>query len=952
MAYSYLINASAGSGKTYRLTKEVRKYINIKSNPMLVVAVTFTRAAAAEMQKRILDDISADNIETINKLRLLMRAAKVRYSTIDSLFLQFLATEETNPRIADEQDAQGILAEADKRFFTHPAVIEDMERILIAARVLQISPEQLLAKLKEIDVAFEQWNPPPERIREWRANQTRIAGEYERLQGAVREIESAVSGNLKKFAVAQLLKPLNQADVGCALFQQNSLAGMRISAKDRTTPAYMKIDKIYPLMRRLLAEHIINSARLSSALLKHFHEIYRGLINEEKQRLGLRYFDDITRELLALDGVDAGERFALMTRIYERGYDRTTHFLLDEFQDTSGEQLKLLQPLMEDILSCVAPGGAGERSLFIVGDWKQSIYRWRGADPDGLGSWLAPLTKRRQLLEDNLPFNWRSTPLLIGFFNHLTAELFRGKHYAEHTQNPPQGDETKKYSGLSRVLTMPVTCGKSDIPLFDTLKKEIIHLLDKTDCAPGDIAVLCRTNNHMHKIAGELAESGIAVSGVRGRELLSLPEGTALYLALAALFMPHDGKFIPRALKILGYDDDFQRELLRIKESNTSFMEPLRFASITRALSELSLHFPEVLIEAVWHDAERYFDRASSGAIADWLKHLRVMSPWVTVPEGEHADRIKLATIHSTKGLEFRHVFVLWKEEREFFGIVAHPEDGAPLNLNKIERRFLAGAPESGMQSVLTSDDIRQHDEMPEGTANLLYVAATRAVSSLTWILKADKDGNLKGFSEKICLATEQPIANVEKTDYGYQHDYGVKASHKPEFEELHPCIPQASEMTFEPDEIDPALKSADIEAGITRGLRIHAALARLTPNCALPENLDILPVERQCLERFLAHPDIAGILARPGKALCEQHVSDTNDFGMVDRLIIADDLITIIDYKTGSRKCDLDGKYRAQMMRYRNMLAALYGGSRRIECHILFVDDPGMDILINDKEK
>jgi ATP-dependent helicase/nuclease subunit A len=80
-------------------------------------------------------------------------------------------------------------------------------------------------------------------------------------------------------------------------------------------------------------------------------------------------------------------------------------------------------------------------------------------------------------------------------------------------------------------------------------------------------------------------------------------------------------------------------------------------------------------------------------------------------------------------------------------------------------------------------------------------------------------------------------------------------------------------------------------------------------------------------------------ILFRPGNVLTEQHLSDTRLFGIVDRLIIAPDRITLIDYKTG-RVGHLADKYRPQMIRYRNILQGLFGG-RPTECYLLFVDEP-----------
>jgi len=98
MVRSLFVTASAGSGKTFRLTQEVRRHIGQEGE--LIVAATFTRAAAAEMEKRILDAIENGPEERADKLRLIMRASKVRFSTIDALFHRFLSTETYVPQVA------------------------------------------------------------------------------------------------------------------------------------------------------------------------------------------------------------------------------------------------------------------------------------------------------------------------------------------------------------------------------------------------------------------------------------------------------------------------------------------------------------------------------------------------------------------------------------------------------------------------------------------------------------------------------------------------------------------------------------------------------------------------------------------------------------------------------------------------------------------------------------
>lgn len=109
---------------------------------------------------------------------------------------------------------------------------------------------------------------------------------------------------------------------------------------------------------------------------------------------------------------------------------------------------------------------------------------------------------------------------------------------------------------------------------------------------------------------------------------------------------------------------------------------------------------------------------------------------------------------------------------------------------------------------------------------------------------------------------------------------------------------------------------------------------------------LEILAAEeRAAVQRFLSEKKVFDTLFRPGTVLTEQHLSDTRFFGIVDRLIIAPDLITLIDFKTG-RVGHLADKYRPQVIRYRTILQGLFGG-RRIECFLLFVDEPHRIVAI-----
>ncbi len=144
---------------------------------------------------------------------------------------------------------------------------------------------------------------------------------------------------------------------------------------------------------------------------------------------------------------------------------------------------------------------------------------------------------------------------------------------------------------------------------------------------------------------------------------------------------------------------------------------------------------------------------------------------------------------------------------------------------------------------------------------------------------------------------------------------------------------------------MDATLRSADIESGIERGLRVHDALARLIGDrrTLVPGSLG--EKEQAAVERFLSDRRVREILFRPGKVLTEQHLSDTRLFGIADRLIIAPDRITLIDLKTG-RVGHLADQYRPQMIRYKTILQDLFP-ERTIEGYLLFVDEPQRIVII-----
>ena len=324
--------------------------------------------------------------------------------------------------------------------------------------------------------------------------------------------------------VDPLLAPLAAVDLKRALFLKSDLTEVKVAAADRGTPAYAALRELYPPMRRLIAEHLINTKRLRSALLKRFSALRAEVLAEEKERLGRLYFDDIPKALIALDGPDSPDRPLFMARLYELGFHRTAHLLLDEFQDTSQIQFDLLRPLIEDILGSVGENAEGERSIFLVGDWKQSIYQWRDAAPDQLRACHRPRPRRA----DRSPPRRCPTTTARRRFSSRFSTIWSPSSLPEPTRSTSRRRPKKPkhpYSGLSEVAVIPAACGAGDDPAYERLVEAITQKKAECGCPWGDMAVLCRTNGHMDKVAAALAQAGIPTSGIRGRELLVAPRG-------------------------------------------------------------------------------------------------------------------------------------------------------------------------------------------------------------------------------------------------------------------------------------------------------------------------------------------------------------------------------------------------------------------------------------------
>jgi ATP-dependent exoDNAse (exonuclease V) beta subunit len=926
---SILLKASAGSGKTTRLTREV--FERILAEGKFIAALTFTRAATAEMRSRIMKEIAKkEDLRFLERLRLIMEAGRVGYSTIDSFFYRLFAAAGFVPKLADEKVQIEMSREIEKLFRDHVRKSFMVDKIIIAARILRTDIDMLWEPLAE-----EQTIERCLMNRDSMVNIDKLIKENGILKNGLKALSEKAEGftehvtaNVKN----RVIKHMSDYDI----FINKTVAthidleayeslGKKINWDEKP---YAGINKIFKEYRALAEQLALNKALLRELAVTSLCALYLEAADAVKKEKGLIFFQDVRRSLLALDGDESGERPKLMSNYFSLGLDRTEHLLIDEFQDTSKGDIQILLPLIDEVLS--GGGERGDRSFFAVGDWKQMIYGWRGADREALEEAIGDYIKNKIITENSLEFNYRSTPLLISFFNELVAHLYEGKEKAE-TQKPPEKPET--FDGITEVNCVELEKeGNSEASFYPAIVEYLKKKKEEYGCFWGDMAVLALTNNHVQKIEAELLKNGIGVAAVKGRQLLSTHEGVGVMLFLAAVVGKDDEKkFISTATTSVLWKEIFGNIETVRGEIAKKYPRPFGLMAVSYAIELLRGKIPSVILD-IWQDEAQSFFVEGGADVDDYLERMFNIRYSVKVPEAEKSDNIKVDTIHGTKGLQFKHVFVFWNEE----------ERSAPFYLESKQCHVQFSSPEikflEASDSVSAKEIIEIYErnmaKLRREKANVFYVAATRAIRTLTVFLPKKKDENYKQIHQ-VVLDTFSHFAPG-----GGKKEICSSVGEKMERETIK-LISVPEKKTGEPEkygEIDPALLAANIKTGIMRGERLHRWLAKVVHKTNLPPLGELNKDEYETVVKFVKREDAAAIIFRPGKVYIEQQISDKESFGIVDRMIVADDLVTIIDYKSGSMR-GLRQKYEEQQRRYTKIMKTLYS-HRKVEYHILQIDE------------
>ena len=412
--------------------------------------------------------------------------------------------------------------------------------------------------------------------------------------------------------------------------------------------------------------------------------------------------------------------------LYEKLGVRFEHFLLDEFQDTSGIQWENFLPLLRN-------SDANGNENLVVGDVKQSIYRWRGSQWDLLDS---RLQKEFHVPADQITVldgNYRTCRAIVNFnnvfFPYAAAEIDR------LVGNSPTSTESvcSIYGDVvQEVRTKDTAAGRVQVAFVKGTEEQLTEIVESIREAmgrgakAGDIAILVRGNAEGSLIAEKLVAEDIPVISDDSLFVKSSVTVRRLVSQLAIVDNP--------ARAEQGSVEGFLAREFHIEA-------PKQYHCLTdlaeNILSELKAATPELF------DAETPFIQAFVDWLQEWshkngnnlgamLRDWNEADPKIASPEG--TDAVRVMTVHKSKGLEFPFVIFPFAEKVTLYKPTSYwcrPEVNGTALEAVADGRYRASLSDGSMNTLFREDYIRERSQQAVDNINVFYVAMTRAKCEL-----------------------------------------------------------------------------------------------------------------------------------------------------------------------------------------------------------------------------
>ena len=1099
------VAASAGTGKTQVLSARVLRLLLQGTPPHAILCLTFTKLAAAEMQTRVFQRLAFWARCTDAELAADLRALRAGddpavQSTARRLFAHVLDAPQGLAVQTIHAFAQGLIASFPVEAGVAPgfATLDDRAGTILRRRLLTEAIERadiegdtaFLDDLAEISITSGEMKLASVAARLAGHAETLAAIPLSGMEPMLRrgfglpsdgDAASALSSGMAGFdatGLARIAQAL-ETDGGKTALLAAARARSWLAAPDRATafddlrsffltgkdelrspkavPA--SADKADPELRplftklgetvlALIAEQSLYRAAAHAACHLRIGKRLAADWRVAKSRLGVVDYDDMiaaAERLLLAPGAAEWVRYKLDQRI--------DHILVDEAQDTNASQWRIVEALAGEFFD-----GEGardiQRTLFVVGDFKQAIFSFQGSDPkiyrDKREAFQQLADDGRELWRDiDLDTNFRSAPAVLTVVDAV-AETLGYTPLDEKGVKPHKAHRADAAGAVTLWPPIiaeipeedpddpdsePARAPKAEIRLAHQIAATIKGWLNPQDplilpargtpVRPQDILVLVRARSpFLTALVATLHQLNVPVAGV-DRLKLTDPLAVSDLLALARFVLQPADDLTLAALLVspfLGLDHDTlfsladdrpgtlwervqaspdpkvitARDWLRKILGFADFAAPYEF--FERILSAPDLGGRKRLLARLGEEARDPIDAVLDQALAFESTNapsLQGFLAWIDAddidikrdPDGP-LEAVRLMTVHGAKGLQSPVVIMAdatkpRKAEREA-PVLMQFDNGPTLPVFLTTRKNLSG-PLAAIIEAADADAEREH-------CRLLYVALTRA-EDLLFIggaLPGTKTEAPEGSWYNIVQAAMESLGAETVPQPGWESPALIHASGTPVA-----CITSTAALTpasaislpdwattppaaesRPPRPLSPSALAADdvsappsgpnARAAARRGTALHALFERLPDvpaatrraageawcRMTVPEH-DAAALTTTVLD-ILENPDFAAVFA-PG-ALTEAPVAAVVGglviAGSVDRLLVTDTHVTIIDFKTGRRvpadAAAVEPYYLRQMAAYVTALERVFPG-RAVSAALLYTEGPSLVPLPHD---
>ena len=811
-----IYNASAGSGKTYTLVKEyLRILFTSKGNKTYksILAITFTNKAVNEMKERILkslyqfgelthfneapvmftdlsQELGIPPIELQKKSKQLLKEILHNYSffdisTIDKFTHRLIRTFAKDLKLPQNfeiiLDTDLLLGEAIDQLVSKAGEDEQLTKVLVDFALEKIDDDKswdITLDLQKIGKLLFDEN----HAQHLQQLKNKSLGDFNTLKTSLKnklkELET------QAFSLAEkVINLLAENDLGKQDFSRGTLYAHFDKIKNKTfdyTSLYnnqleknltegkvytkaleqAKKDTIDQLLPSLLGYYLeIKHTVAYGALIKNIYQNIVPLtvlnaINKEIKQI------EVDRDQLHISSFNAIISNEIKNQpapfIYERLGEKYKHYFIDEFQDTSALQWENLIPLISNALE--SEGLQGERgSLFLVGDTKQAIYRWRG----GKAEQFLALTN-----QSNSPFviapevallpkNYRSLKEIVHFNNAFftyCAKFFTMPSYEALFVEGNKQETNANTDGYVQISFIEKSNKEEEEAAYaEEVLLTIQSILEK-QYKYQDICILVRNNAYGVAIANYLTLQSIPIISADSLLLQNNDKVRFLVHLLQLYNQPEELAFAYDILYFLSAESKDKHRFIapHLKEVASFLQQHYGFSlehiaqssvydALEFAIKAFNLAAEEDAYLSYFMDVVLDVEQKEGIGVPAFLTYWEKKKDALSIPAPESIDAVKLMTIHKSKGLEFPFVIFPYADAHIYNDRDTKLWYTLPESLGGFNEVLLNKKKEMEYYNNDTALLFNQEQQKLELDAfNVLYVALTRAAKGLFIISKKD----------------------------------------------------------------------------------------------------------------------------------------------------------------------------------------------------------------------